>query len=260
MKVTVQPSYGLKINTSYEEIKPLISFIVPTSLSRPSLFSTIQSILAQTKNEWETLVGIDTKSMENASNFVPIEETVKDSRIKVINVNSSTSDRGDCGNGAGGIRNVLIKNYSRSQWVGFVDDDDAIDSCYVKFLLEALSFDKNVDLVIFTMRLTSGYLIPTRRHFQKHYILKNYVGISFAVRKSLFLTEPRPLEFKASCTEDYDLLRDAFTMGYNLMLSDCVAYQVKPLQMNKSLCQELQCDFHKLKKVYDLPPKKVKKK
>jgi glycosyltransferase involved in cell wall biosynthesis len=234
----------------------LITFIIPTLLRRKTLISTISSIKSQTVKEWNVLVGIDAGSFNNTVNMNESKTIFNHSRIEVVYVNASDSDRGACGNGAGEIRNILIKKYSKSQWIGFVDDDDNVDASYVEFLQNAMVFDSNADLVIFTMRLVSGYVVPTRRHFLKRYVLKNYVGISFAVRLALFKSPSKSIKFKASCTEDYDFIKNAFEMGYNVVLSDCIAYHVKPYSINhKVIHNPRPCNFRRLRRTYDSPPR-----
>jgi glycosyltransferase involved in cell wall biosynthesis len=235
----------------------LISFIIPTFLSRRSLSSAILSVKSQTVKDWRILIGIDIGYINQSVSIKDCETVLNDSRIEVVHVNSSSSDRGASGNGAGEIRYILAKDYSKSRWVGFVDDDDVIDSSYVKFLQDALNFDRSVDLVISTMRLSSGYVVPTGRHFLKRYVLKNYVGISFAVRQLLFQSSTKSLKFKKSCTEDYDFVRDAFERGYNIVISDCIAYYVRPFPRTQRVHPRPQpCNFRKLRLTYNFPPRK----
>jgi hypothetical protein len=238
----------------------LISFIVPTFFSRKSLISTIKSIERQTVKDWKVIIGVDNGTINRSVVFKGSESVFNDSKIKVVYVNSTSSDRGACGNGAGEIRNILIRDYTTSLWAGFVDDDDTLDSYYLKFLGDALHFDSTADLIIFTMKLTSGYVVPTRRHFLKRYVLKNYVGISFAVRRTLFVSKSNSIEFKASCTEDYDLIRDAFEMGFRIIMSDCIAYHVRPVSsVRRDFNHQRQCSFQKLRRTYDTQPRRVAK-
>jgi glycosyltransferase involved in cell wall biosynthesis len=239
--------------------KSLISFIIPTLSSRQSLASTLESITHQTVQDYEALVGIDNALLNVSGHIREWKSKFNNSRFKIVHVNSISTNRGECGNGAGEIRNILVKNYSTSIWVGFVDDDDAVDSDYIKFLYDAINFDKNVDIVIFRMRLESGILLPLRRHIMNRYVIKNYVGISFAVRRALFLTPTKHLEFKASCTEDYDLIRDALGLGYNIVLSNCIAYHVRPFTSKLEFsAKHKHCIFNKLERAYDVLTKRGK--
>jgi hypothetical protein len=258
MLMEASPKY-LKSDVVSKHILSFISFIVPTSLSRVSLTSTILSIKMQSVNNWEIIVGVDVDKINHSVASLNSEPVFNHSRIRVVHVDSASSDRGACGNGAGEIRNILIRNYSDSKWVGFVDDDDVVESSYVKFLQDALDFDKDADFVIFQMMLPSGYLVPTRRHFNKRYVLKNYVGISYAVRRALFTSKNKSIEFKASCTEDYDLIKNALEFGYSIIMSDCIAYHVRPLlTFDQDFTRHRHCTFRKLKQAYDAPPGKAR--
>ena len=101
----------------------LITFIIP-SINRPTIDNTIQSLLNQTNPKWECFIlydGVEGKNFD-------------DPRIKIFNLNK-LGKKGERHGNAGLVRNEGIK-MCKTEWIGFLDDDDTIHEDYVKTLFE----------------------------------------------------------------------------------------------------------------------------
>ena len=100
----------------------MITFFIPT-INRPSLGRAIDSLYAQTSEEWKAIIIYD---------GVEPTEDYSSNKIKILQINKSGSCKGINGQ-AGLVRNVGI-NKADTEWVGFLDDDDVLDKNYVKLL------------------------------------------------------------------------------------------------------------------------------
>lgn len=189
-----------------------ISFITPT-IGRMTLDSrTIPSIQAQDDDDWRGVVICDgwERTYEGPS--------PDDRRFNWI-----YSDEGS----AGMSRNVGIAYaaaHHDPEWVGFVDDDDAIHPMYVKHLRFA---DDDTDVVVFRMQYPDGRVLPD---LAAPMIEWGHVGISFAVRTNWFPT----VVFRAEdldnpgpdSNEDIKLLLDLQARGARIALSPLIGYFV----------------------------------
>lgn len=93
--------------------KPLVSIITPSYNSTKFIPATIESVLAQTYQNWEMLIVDDCSKDE--SRKVIREYTVKDDRIKLIELTENS--------GAAVARNTAIKA-AKGKYVAFLDSDD----------------------------------------------------------------------------------------------------------------------------------------
>ena len=83
------------------------------------------------------------------------------------------------------MRNIGIRQ-ARSEWIGFLDDDDTLDSHYVEWLMEV---ENNSDVVIFRQIFPKEdgtvAVFPAEEE-----IVWGNVGISYAVRRDWALKVP----------------------------------------------------------------------
>ncbi|UHA61419.1 glycosyltransferase [Metabacillus litoralis] len=93
--------------------KPLVSIITPSYNSTKFIPATIESVLAQTYQNWEMLIVDDCSKDE--SRKVIREYTEKDDRIKLIELTENS--------GAAVARNTAIKA-AKGKYVAFLDSDD----------------------------------------------------------------------------------------------------------------------------------------
>ena len=133
------------------------------------------------------------------------------------------------GNHAANVRNVgmdrviqeIGKDKLPSTWFAFLDDDDTLTNDYVEKLRAAIEQHPDIDFFIFTMVYTHcRYVLPPPEHTD---FLANYVGISFAMRASVFAEGFR---FVPSSGEDYDLLHRMREAGKKSMLLHHQSYRV----------------------------------
>lgn len=101
----------------------MITFIIP-SINRPTLQRTIDSLLNQTSPNWRAIVVFD--GVDGI--------TFEDERIIVLRINK-TGLEGPKNGQSGLVRNEGIK-LVKTDWIGFLDDDDSLDKNYVKTLFE----------------------------------------------------------------------------------------------------------------------------
>jgi glycosyltransferase involved in cell wall biosynthesis len=184
-----------------------ITFVIPT-VDRPTLPGTLESLKKNKNPNWNAIVVFD-----------GIEPTYRsdDDRITII----KTEKVGKLNHG-GRVRNEGIKQ-SKTEWIGFVDDDDILKHTYVDLFNEELNNNTGADVIIFRMIFTNGLILPPPRN--KTFV-KNQVGISFCLKRSLFVDEN--FWFEPSSTEDYDLLDRLRTAGKKIVMSDHVTYFVRP--------------------------------
>lgn len=117
--------------------------------------------------------------------------------------------------GASKTRNKAIRHV-RTEWVGFLDDDDYLEPRYHEWLREL----SDADMVIFQMRRHDGLELPGHTDIER--LAYNWVGISFALRTSI----AKQYHFKNMVAEDFDLIQRVKKAGYRLVVSPQVAYFV----------------------------------
>jgi cellulose synthase/poly-beta-1,6-N-acetylglucosamine synthase-like glycosyltransferase len=233
---------------------PIISFIIPSTLRRATLNRTIKSLQKQSRSNWEAIVGVDLTisnltEMQVASASLVFKQ---DRRVRYVPITSGRN-RGRAGNGAGKIRNQMIRNHATAKWVAFVDDDDSLSPDYIKHWETGLQHDESADVIIFRMESRRN-LFPPLEHGSV--ASENHVGISYAVRKELFVRKQNGIAFIPCPTEDYNLLKQGQACNATILISDCVAYFVRR-QPNTSRNQT-SCRFENAT-IADTPPSKKQK-
>ena len=96
----------------------MISIIIPIYKAESYLHRCIDSILSQTKTDWELLL-IDDGSPDKSGDICD-EYSKKDQRIKVFHKSNG---------GVSSARNLGL-DHAKGQWITFIDADDYIDSCF----------------------------------------------------------------------------------------------------------------------------------
>ncbi len=184
----------------------MITFIVPT-IGRDTLSRTLTSLKNQTIKEWKAIVIFDGIKSN-------IEED--DERIKIIEIEKSGLDV----NSAGNVRNKGIK-HADTEWLAFVDDDDMLHEKYIECFNEEITRKKTLDVVIFRMFNDNNHIVPLL-NTDNFYVY--FVGISFAVKKSIF---DKGIVFIPSYKEDFDYLDKLRTKGYKMCISPYTTYFVR---------------------------------
>ena len=105
-----------QINTDelrQQYIDDLVSIITPAYNAAAYIAETIESVLAQTYQNWEMLI-VNDCSKDNTAEIVQ-SYAVKDKRIKLINLKQNS--------GAAAARNTAIQN-AKGRYIAFLDSDD----------------------------------------------------------------------------------------------------------------------------------------
>ena len=183
---------------------PLITFIIPT-INRPSLRRSIDSLINQTFGNWRCILVFD-----------GVEKTdFYDWRITSISI-PKTGLFGSKHGQSGLVRNEGLK-MAKTQWIGFLDDDDTLDKRYVETL-----FNKyfNYDVILWRMRYKNGSVAPPKGNSKLEY---GKVGISFCYKNKF-----ENLMFECNRDgEDFDFLLKLQSLTKSFIVSPEVFYFVR---------------------------------
>jgi glycosyltransferase involved in cell wall biosynthesis len=181
-----------------------ITFIIP-SLNRPTLDRTIDSVLNQTNTNWKCIIiydGVDGKDFE-------------DERIKTIKIDKIGAFSAHHGK-SGLVRNVGIEG-CKTEWIGFLDDDDTIHQEYVDTLYKKYS---EYDFVVWRMKDENGFVLP---ELFRNNLVFGRVGISFCYKnkfENLLFDNNRD-------GEDFDFLMKLQSLSDNWTITPEVYYKVR---------------------------------
>ena len=188
-----------------------ITFIIPT-LDRVTLFRTLTSIRQQTNQRWKAIVIFDGCAPTDESLLLLLQDT----RFLYISIKKHGVVSSNQSGQAGQIRNIGMSMVT-TPWIGFVDDDDTILPNYIEKLIEESSTLSNADLISFRM-IDTDQLIPPP--FCQS-ILPNQIGISFAIKTSLF---KEGFLFIQSEREDYHFVKEVHRARKMIVLSSHITY------------------------------------
>ncbi len=148
---------------------PKISFITPT-IARDSLTTACDSLLAQTYQNWEQIVVVDSiRQKRDWHNLVP-----QDARIHVVEYVRRT-DGNDCGNSA---RHVGWC-FASGDYLAYLDDDNYMyNDRALQQIVEQIDGE---DVILFPIMFVGGYFPaetpPTVDHIDTGQIFhKKYIG------------------------------------------------------------------------------------
>src|SRR5690554_718177 len=122
---------------------PLVSIIIPTYNRAHLIGETLDSVLAQTYENWECIV-VDDGSTDNTEELMA-EYMAKDARFQY---HHRPKDRLPGGNAA---RNYGFE-VSRGEYINWFDSDDLMLQDFLKSAIELVS-QKNVDFVLFDYKV-----------------------------------------------------------------------------------------------------------
>lgn len=121
--------------------------------------------------------------------------------------------------GEGPTRNRAIQRV-RTEWVGFLDDDDELTPDYADRFKEA---KEGADVIIFRMRYPDGRILP-----RVPQIAYGNVGIAFAVKTDLIKKHPFVKGERSFLkNEDYVALKTLEDAGAKIVFSPHICYLVK---------------------------------
>ena len=160
------------------EKSPLISIIIPSYNEEKHISRCLDSILAQTFENFE-IICVDDNSTDSTFEILN-EYAQKDSRIKPFK---------NPGKGVSSARNYGIEN-SCGNYIGFVDSDDFIQPQMYEFLYRAIQ-ENNCSLAVCRYEKTSEFNVKnfkynTRECFAEEFI--NFTDADFVEKNELSLT------------------------------------------------------------------------
>jgi len=184
---------------------------------RPSLSTTLRSLLAQTRREWKAIVVFDGCQPDEKAWYRT------DARIQVMCIEKT----GESKNYAGNVRNRGMERVD-TEWVAFVDDDDVLSSSYVEFLYRERMTYPHIPCILFRMSSREEWIVPDAT---EPILRAGNAGISFAYRTALFRDG---LSFVPSSCEDVELLQRIHAAGHPILVSSMVTYFVREYAVSSS--------------------------
>lgn len=181
-----------------------ITFIIP-SIARDTLSRSVKSLINQTNPNWQCIIIYDGVEGPNFN----------DNRIKILKTEKIGNNKNKLGE-SGLVRNIGIKE-SKTEWIGFLDDDDTIHPDYVKTLFEKYS---SFDFIVWRMTNIDGLVIP---RLKKNELVINNVGISFCYKNkfsNLFFD-------KNIAGEDFFFVEKLKNKTSNFCITDEVFYFIR---------------------------------
>lgn len=182
----------------------LITFIIP-SINRPTIDNTIQSLLNQTNPNWNCFVLYDGV----------IGKEFDDPRVKTFNL-QKLGKKGEKHGNAGLVRNEGIKMCT-SEWIGFLDDDDTIDSNYVDTLNKKY---QSYDFVVWRMKTTDGKIYPD---LKRNNLIRNQVGISISFKNKF----PDIIFDNNDDSEDFEFVDKLQNTTNNFIITPEIFYNIR---------------------------------
>ena len=211
----------------------LITFIIPT-INRISLYKTVLSILNQTVTRWKMIILFD--GCEPTDPL--LLGLLNNSRILFLSINKKGDEANEqkSHGSAGEVRNIGM-NLVTTPWIGFVDDDDRIDTKYIENVLIELNETPNLDLVIF--RMNNNYsILPS---LLSKDIREGDVGISFFMKTHLI---KEGYLFEQSRIEDFTFLKKLQNNNKKIVISPFINYFVgNSININIFNMQRIRINF-----------------
>lgn len=158
------------------EINNLVSIITPSYKSENFISQTIESVLAQTYQDWEMII-VDDVSPDNSNDIVE-KYCKKDSRIKLIKLEKNS--------GPAVARNRAIEE-AKGRYIAFLDADDLWKpeklEKQIKFMQEndcALSYSA-YETMSEEGKLQNKFINPPLKVSYKDLLKSNYIGCLTAI-------------------------------------------------------------------------------
>lgn len=225
-------------------MQPLISIIIPTYNRAHLISETLDSIIAQTYENWECII-VDDGSDDNTSNVVG-QYVSKDSRFHFhIRPNKKPKGPSSC-------RNYGFQ-LSKGDYINWFDDDDIMMTNAIEKRLSF--FDPNIDVVICKLQHFDfdRNVILGETNINSENIINDYlIGVllyfvSGPIWKRGFLLNQKTLfDENLSNLDDWDFnLRMLYTNPNTILINDVlIKYRVH----NNSLSQKIiQLNFEEIK-------------
>ena len=203
----------------------LITFITP-SKGRKTLFRTLNSLLSQSNPNWLSIIMFDNVLTNpfylNSSIYFPTffhlpDKFSNDGRFCFLYIKRESRTL----NCASEVRNSAVEHV-KTEWVGFVDDDDSLNISYVSRVIEHTKEYPTCDCILFRMCFGDYVNKPPWSHATNFYLY--HVGISFAVKSKVFHAFHH--YFTPSFVEDFLFLDKLRYLNFPILLSGYNTYYV----------------------------------
>lgn len=181
-----------------------ITFVIP-SVNRPTLKRTVESLIDQTNPNWSAIIVFDGVDGDNFDD--PRITTYKIEKSGLFGPNNGQS---------GVVRNYGIERV-KTEWIGFLDDDDTIHKNYVESLLKNYT---KYDFVVWRMKYENGIVLPP---LTSNNLIFAQVGISFCYKnkfKDLLFDQNRD-------GEDFDFLMKLKNLTNKWVVTPEIYYNVR---------------------------------
>jgi len=191
-----------------EDAGEFVTFIIP-SLGRSTLTRALKSLHAQTVDRWKAIVCFET-------GVAPTIES--EGKVSVYASGYEKNARVN----SGVTRNYAITK-ADTEWLAFIDDDDAATTDYVECLEEEIRNNPGVAVVVFRMVYPNKRYLPVAG-FDMAQLRQGHIGVSFAVRRELC----DKYKFVSGRRADFKLLKALKEGGgHKFVVSDKLCYLIK---------------------------------
>jgi len=181
---------------------PLVSIIIPTYNRANLIGETLDSILAQTYQNWECII-VDDGSTDDTSEVIG-EYLKRDSRFKYF---QRPNEHLSGGNGA---RNYGFK-LSQGEYIQWFDSDDILMDDYLTIKMKYLNNDAIVSPMLKFSRTPDKIIPLSKNNIYSKTMIKDYLGglINFYVsgalwKKDFLLKSNASFDEKISNMDDWD--------------------------------------------------------
>lgn len=216
---------------------PRISIIVPVYNVEKYLSKTLDSVLAQTFNNFE-LILVDDGSVDN-SPIICDEYAKKDSRIYVVHQNNL---------GVSSARNRGIE-ISHGEWISFIDSDDWVDPQYlekfdvdnsegVDLIIQGLEFYHQRDGRFFSPLILNSCTICEQEYiagFAENRLLELGYPTCKVFRRNLLMLNGLHFDPRVSFHEDHIFVLDYYQLCHTIRVVDAIGYKYRCYHTDTSL-------------------------
>lgn len=122
---------------------PLVSVVIPVYNRKDLIVETLDSIVAQTYDNWECIL-IDDGSIDGSKDVIK-KYSMQDSRFKLF-------ERDVLPKGASACRNIGINN-SQGEYILFLDSDDLLGTNCLSYRVKKINEWPDLDAIIFQTKL-----------------------------------------------------------------------------------------------------------
>ena len=209
-------------------MKCLISIIVPVYNTEKYLHRCIDSILAQTYQDFELLL-IDDGS-KDSSGAICDEYAAKDARVRVFHKENG---------GVSSARNVGLDN-ARGEWITFVDADDWVDDCWLQSINSEVYSHSDTDIIRYgyhcyneegvyleSVRAECTMIADNPEQFIVYSESNKYYEMVWNSAFRTTLVSNIRFRTDIQWSEDYLFMYECFACARKMLILDCALYHYR---------------------------------